>query len=144
MGSIYATRTDLYANGLPITAKGPVTDAQIDATLVAASAFIDSKLRGRYPLPLLAWGTEITEACCALSAEKVLTIRGWNPLNPGEAAIVKRADDVRTWLDQVQRSAAHPDVTTSSAGAVAYQSPKVLSSSVIATGCSATGATRGW
>jgi phage gp36-like protein len=143
MGTVYADRTAFFAHGLPAQARGKVTDAQIDSALATASAFMDSKFRGRYPLPFLTYGIEVVRACCTLAAEEVLTIRGWDANNAGDSEIMRRGDLTREWLDQVQRSAAHPDVTLQASQVASYQSPKVLTSSAIATNSSCTGTTRG-
>jgi phage gp36-like protein len=140
----YADRTDLVSYGLPATALGAVTTGQQDGALASAAAFIDSKIRNRYPLPLDAWGVELVECCAVLAAERCMDVRGWNPANANDSTLVARAEKWRTWLDQVQRGTAHPDVTPASSTSVSYVSPKVITSSVIGTNCSATGTTRGW
>lgn len=139
----YASRTDLTAYGIPANALGGLTTAQQDAALDAASKRVDSYLRGRYGLPLIAWGVEITQATCVIAAYQLMHTRGYNPASGADVNIENRYHETIAWLEQVQRQAAHPDVTPQPA-APTYNRPTVISSSAIATGSSRTGKNRGW
>jgi len=140
----YASSTDLTTFGLPLTALGQLTAAQIAGALDVASQKVDSYLRGRYALPLLAWGSEITEATAKIAAYNLLTIRGYNPAAGADINIKLRFDDAITWLNKVQRQAAHPNVTPQNTQATYYGQPKVTSQSVTQVFTGATAANRGW
>jgi phage gp36-like protein len=139
----YATPTDLVTSGLPSTALGNLTPAQQQAALDNASALADSYFRGRYALPLLAWGAEVTEAVCVIASYKAMVVRGFSPAAGADSNLETRYLATLDWLGRVQRSAAHPNVTPSAAQSPTYDQPFVITSSVIdSNGRTAT--TRGW
>lgn len=139
----YATPTNLITSGLPATALGTLTAAQQQAALDNASAEVDSYLRGRYPLPLQAWGAEITMATCVIAAYNVMNVRGYNPASGADVNLSDRYLNTIAWLRDVQKRAAHPNVTPAYDPAPIYAQPVVISSSVVdATG--RTGPSRGW
>lgn len=149
--SVYATIADRDLYGVAPTAFGGVPDAQKTAALVSASAVIDSYFRGRYALPLTAWGIEVRRCCVFLADYELLATRGFNPAAGADANVLDRYremigyDGREGWLQRVQRRAAHPDVSEAASSADGkHQRPRVYSSSVIdtSTGCRATN--RGW
>jgi phage gp36-like protein len=122
---------------------GSVTAGQQQDALDSAAGTIDSKLRGRYALPLQPpIPVEITEACCRIAAWRLMSIRGFNPMNPGDAVIRDSYIDTMRWLDQVQRQAAHPNVVQATTGQTPQ--PVVLSSSVAYLNSGAGLPNRGW
>lgn len=130
MSNPYATTADLTNYGLPATALGTVTPAQQQDAVDSAAGTVDSYLRGRYPLPLLApIPVEITEATCKIAAWRIMSIRGFNPANPGDVSIRDGYLDAVSWCNKVQRQAAHPNVVTADQGGQHTQ-PTVISSSV--------------
>lgn len=144
----YATLTDLTLYGIAATAlgdptTGPVPTAVRQAALDAASKVVDSFYRGRYPLPLLAWDIETTQATCKIAAWELLNIRGYNPASGADVNIRDRYQDAMGWLNRVQRQAAHPNVTPSAAQ-VQYTQPMVITSSVVDLATGATARNRGW
>lgn len=144
--SSYATVTDLTTYGLPANALGQLSVPMQQAQLDNASKKVDTYLRGRYPLPLLTWGTEITEAVCVLAAYSVLAVRGFNPAAGADVVLRDRYLDTVNWLVRVQKQQAHPDVTTtpSANAAPEYNQPTVISSSVSNLDTGATKQNRGW
>jgi phage gp36-like protein len=142
--SSYATLTDLTVYGLPATALGALSSTVQQAALDDASDIVDSYLRGRYVLPLLAWGTEITQAVCRIAAYNLLSVRGYNPASGADENIRNRYTDSITWLSQVQRQAAHPNVTASQDTQNVQQQPNVTSFSVVSLGNGAVAPNRGW
>lgn len=140
----YGSLTDLYTFGAPQQAFGALTDAQKLAALDAASRKIDSYLRGRYQLPLVAWGTEITECMAKIAAYDLICVRGFNPAAGADANLRIRYEDATAFLGAVQRQAAHPDVTPAASPSAAYSIPLVISSSAVAAGSGARGTNRGW
>lgn len=138
----YASIADLATYGIPASAFGTLTDAQKLGALDAASSKVDSFLRGRYALPLLGWGTEITEATVVIAVWQLINVRGFRPDVGSDVAIRDRYALTIEWLGRVQRQAAHPNVTPTST--VGYVRPTVISRSALGTGSSATGTNRGW
>lgn len=139
----YASTSDLTNMGLPAQALGKLTPTQVQAALDTTAAEIDSYLRGRYDVPLASPPAEIVQANAILAAAELLTIRGWNPENPGDAALMDRAAQKRGWLRDVQRGAAHPNIPEPTTGALVGR-PTLLSSSTVAVGSSSTAVNRGW
>lgn len=142
--SSYATLTDLVTYGLPATALANVPTATQTANINDASDVVDTYLRGRYSLPLIAWGTEITQAVCKIAAYQILSVRGYNPASQADVNIRDRYLDTISWLGQVQRQAAHPNVTPQPNQTPNYNQPFVISSSVIDVATGATAPNRRW
>ena len=78
--SQYATTTDLQNLGLPTAALTGVSSPIQDQHLVKASGVVDSYLRGRETLPLVApFPDEVVDATVRLAAYTLLVRRGFNP-----------------------------------------------------------------
>lgn len=145
MANPYATIADLTNYGLPATALGTVTSQQQQDSLDSAAGTVDSYLRGRYALPLQApIPVELTEATCKIAAWRILQVRGFNPQAPGDLAIQIGYSDSVSWLNKVQRQAAHPNVIQAGGDGGAHEQPTVLSSSVVDVSTGATAPNRGW
>jgi phage gp36-like protein len=144
MVSQYAQLADLVLYGIPVTAIGNLTTAQQTDALIAASAKIDSYLRGRYSLPLLAWGIEITQAACKIAAFDLMNVRGYNPQSGADNNLINRYNETILWLRDIQRQAAHPDVTPTDIQTQLKQGPAVISVSAWATNSGCTNTNRGW
>lgn len=140
----YAVIADLTLYGTPASAIAGLSTEQKQAAIDNASTIVDSYLRGRYQLPLVSWGIEITEATIKIAAYNLLNIRGYNPAAGADVNIRQRYDDAISWLNKVQRQASHPDVKDSSVGIGQYSSPVVNSVSAISTFSNITGKNRGW
>jgi len=143
MGSVYATTTDLFANGMPATAQGQFTTAQLNDGLAKASSIADSYLGGRYPLPLLTWDISITMYTCWIAIFIILGARGYNPAGGADATIEDRYLKAIAWFEGVQRKAIHPNVTINDVSTPSYAQPAVISSSVVAMN-GRTAPNRGW
>lgn len=139
----YATPSDLITVGLPATALGTLSPAQQQAALNTASDEVDSYLRGRYALPLQGWGNEIREATAAIATYKLMLVRGYNPESGADQNFAERYAMTISWLRDVQRRAAHPNVTPAVDPAPDYAQPVVISSSVV-TAAGGVGPSRGW
>lgn len=137
----YASTSDLIISGLPATALGSLTPAQQAAALEDASQEIDTYLRGRFPLPLLAWGADIRKATCVIAAYNAMGVRGYNPQAGADVIILTRYEQTIEWLRDVQRRAAHPNVTVTEP-ATEYEQPLVITSSAVGGGF--TERNRGW
>jgi phage gp36-like protein len=114
--SSYATTTDFEQLGLPAAATADVDPDALAAALAAASSRADGYLAGRFTLPLTAWGSDLTEAVCALAAWAVLSARGFDPEGGADSAVRKRYEDAVRWLEQVSSGKVNPRVTDSSTG----------------------------
>ena len=144
MGTQYATLSELTIYGIPAVALGTLSTTQQTDALIAASGRVDSYLRGRYALPLVAWGIEITQAVCKIAAFDLMNLRGYNPASGADRNIADRFSETIIWLRDVQHQAAHPDVTASTPSIPTQQGPSVITSSAVATHSGATAPTRGW
>jgi phage gp36-like protein len=130
----YVTAAELtqYAPAavLNLAPSGVQDQACIDATQEA-----DSYMRGRYQLPLLAWGSDVKKytawIACYLIAQQV----GFAPQAGSDRLIVERYYAAVGWPDRagtgwfpgIQRQAIHPDVTPTlaSPGNPTYDLPQV-------------------
>lgn len=143
--SQYATVADLFRHGMPPTARGNMTDAQLNAALVSASTTADSYLRGRYAYPLVAWGDDLRKYVCWVASYELLTgPRGMAPGAGADSNIGERNNLAIEWFQGVQRKAIHPDITPSDNQSPTYDQPFVVSSSVVDVSTGRTAATRGW
>ena len=144
--SQYAQVQDLTTYGLPATAlQSPNLPVQVqNAALSDASDIADSYLRGRYSLPLIAWGSELTQAVCRIAAYNLLSVRGYNPGASADVNIRDRYVDAIDWLNKVQRQAVHPNVTPQPNQTPNFNQPFVTSFSVISTATGQKAPQRGW
>jgi phage gp36-like protein len=125
--SQYATRAQLFAIALPAAACAGIPDADVDASIVDASATADSYLPPRYPVPLTSWGDDLTGAVCRIAAWRLLTgRRGVSLEDPGVGGLSKAHDDAIRWLRDVQANRASLLETATTPGAAA--TPRVLTS----------------
>lgn len=109
--SSYAQVSDLLKYGLPAEAVNGIDNATLQAELDAASTLADSYLRGRYALPLVSYDVELTMNVCWLAAYNILASRGYNPEQGADSIYQTRFERATAWLRDVQRQAAHPNVT---------------------------------
>jgi phage gp36-like protein len=142
--STYASLADLTLYGCPATSLGALSTDQQNAALSSASEVVDSYLRGRFSLPLTAWGVDITEATCRIAAYNLMNIRGYNPASAADVNLLDRYTAAISWLRDVQRQAAHPNVTPQQAATPDWVQPFVYSTSVVDVSTGATAARRGW
>lgn len=130
MATLYASATDLAKLGLPqrvIDAAEAKAPGSRDAALAFAADWADSLLRGRYKLPLAAWGDDLRGHVAAIAARQLLTIVGFNPEVPADAIIATRAHAAERWLEGVARRVVHPNVTEAAGVAALPAVPIVLS-----------------
>ncbi len=116
----YCTPTDL-AQYLPASVLSLATSGVQLQACTDASREADSYMRGRYSLPLLAWGSDVTRytswIACYLIAQQI----GFAPQAGSDRLIVERYYQAVGWPDRagtgwfpgIQRQAIHPDVTPS-------------------------------
>ncbi len=131
--SSYATPSDMVRFAINATALAAVSTGDKQAALDAASSYADSKLRGRFSLPLSAWGDDLRRVVCWIAAYDLMVVRGFNPILGADSLLRTRYDDAVKWLDGVERQNIHPDVTPAPDQSPKYDAPKVT-----------TAAKRGW
>jgi phage gp36-like protein len=127
MSSQYCTPADLATYALPASALAPIPGPTQTAQCVAASEKADSYMRGRFQLPLLAWGTDLTMQTAYIAAYYCLAQRGFNPASGSDQLVVKNYNDAIGWFEGVERQRVHPDVTPSTSVGTNYQLPQVAS-----------------
>lgn len=124
--SQYATTTNLQNLGLPAAALTSVSTTIQDEHLVKASGVVDSYLRGRTTLPLVApYPDEIIDATCRIAAYTLLVRRGFNP-DAYDANFRALYEDAIRWLKDVSAGRANlaqaADTSTAREGAPRIQS----------------------
>ncbi len=112
-GLPYCQPADVALYALNPLALANVASATQLAACVAASEKADSYMRGRFTLPLLAVGTDVTMHTAFLAAKILLSGRGYNPSTGADDRIEKQWDDAVRWFEGIQRQSVHPDVTPS-------------------------------
>lgn len=92
--SQYATAAEFALYGLPAAATSDLLEADIISLIEAASAVVDGMLEARgYAPPLTAWDKDLSSAVCKIAAYDVtFHMRGANPADPSQAAIVLSKD----------------------------------------------------
>lgn len=146
MGSQYCTPTDLTTVGINPLALQGISNTELVAACVAASEKADSYLRGRYPLPLLTWGADITLHTAYIAVYLLLSARGYNPSAGADNLIRERYYEAvgypdrpgSGWFPGIQRQAIHPDVTFSNPNPPNFSLPQVR------TGGPSAAPIRGW
>lgn len=112
--SAYALVSDLYVHGAPASAFDPLTDADKEAAIKAASGDLDAVISSQGTVPLLTWGLDITKKICHLATYDLLCRVGFNPNLGSDVNYRLRNDDARTWLRDIGRGTVRPIVTFSS------------------------------
>lgn len=145
MSEQYATIAELYIHGAPARVFGQLATDVLNGGLVSASAKVATFLRARYVLPLLTWDDSIVEATCKIATYDLLSNRGYNPASGPDQNIRDRYVDAMMFLERVQKSQAHPLVTSTVSPVPSYiDQPMVISKSVINLTTGATAQKRGW
>ena len=140
MGTQYIQPSDLTSLGgiNPFAIQQIAQTVQIGACQTA-SEMADSYLRGRYPLPLLSFGTDIKIYCAYIAVYLLMTQRGYDPGQPGGDEIIKERyfqsvgypdKPGSGWFPGVQRQNVQPDVTPSTPqpGDAVHDVPQVFTS----------------
>jgi phage gp36-like protein len=147
----YATVAQFFAWGLPQTALGARTTADVESALEAASADMDDCFRGRFPLPFLAVGLSVSRRCVYHARYLVLGGRGFSPVTGADQDILDAEKAVQEWLDKVQRRVLFPDVTIDPSATLPTSldpsgsaQPYVITSSVVDVSTGRTATNRGW
>lgn len=136
-GAPYCTVADL-ALYVPAAMLASFPLAQQTQACLDASAVADSYLRGRYELPMLAWGTDLKRYTGYIAIYMLATTRGFNSQSGSDTLIVNRyyeavgmpGQNGTGWFPGIQRQAIHPDVTPTIAqpGDAIHDVPQVSTS----------------
>jgi phage gp36-like protein len=137
MAAPYCVRSDL-ANYIAAAALSPIATGVQDQACIDASSTVDSYLRGRYALPLSAWGTDLRRYTAWVAIYYLMSGRGFSPQGGADRQITERyymavGDPSKPgsgWLPGVQRQSIHPDVTPAQAqpGDPVHDVPQVITS----------------
>ena len=129
----YCTPEDLARYGVNAKALEVISveDGQkppIDST----SDFMDGYLGKQFQLPLLVFGSDITECCAVITAWRVLRTKGIRPGDhPEDSALYLDNKEKVRWLEQIAAGKVTPVVTASptlDGGFVSPAGPTVTSS----------------
>lgn len=99
-GQVFATLSEFGSYGLSSLAVSGVSDAQILASLAAASDEASGYLAAQYELPLISWGYDLRRAVSVLAAADIMAVRGYSNTE-ADARLEERAKAVREWLSKV-------------------------------------------
>ena len=136
MAQQYATRADLEAIGINPVAFQNVSDANVDAALLAASEECDNYMQARYRVldaPLVSWGTDLRRLVCKIAAYTLMAVRGYNPAAGADVYIRMGYEDTIDTLKGVARQSVHLNVVPAFVAGSKQQLPQVRS-----------GTPRGW
>jgi phage gp36-like protein len=120
--------SNAIASGLTLTIAGTLAlgdlyacdvASNVELNLDAASDWLDGYLARQFTLPLTAWDLTVRDACAAWAALKVLTVRGFDPEQGKDKAVVDAAKRAETWAEHVAQGRVLPNVTDSSADPIA-------------------------
>jgi phage gp36-like protein len=109
----YCTIAQLSLYGIRAEAIANVDPSILQANIGAASDVIDSYLRSRFTLPLLAWGSDITGACAKIAVYTIIQARGFNSARASDEQIKAAYDEAIHWLVDISNSKATPNVEDS-------------------------------
>jgi hypothetical protein len=123
----YCSHDQLSLSGIPLTAYGNLTRAQLDAAREYGSQLIDGHAGGRYKLPIQQpYPPEFITWNAILASWQAINVRGHNPANPGERALKDRYAEVMALLLRMQQQAYHPTgIIEASSPSPAYAAPLV-------------------
>jgi phage gp36-like protein len=117
--SSYATTADFDQFGIRAAAlPADVTSDDKQAACDSASGKADGYLGARFRLPLLNWGTDLTQYVCQIAAYDLVSGRvGYNPEAGQNTTLRDRMDDAKHWLQDVAAGKVTPVVTDSTPAA---------------------------
>lgn len=113
------TRAQL-SNYWPAAAFNGLTTAQQDQACLDATGEADSYLAGRYQMPLLAWGNDLTKYTAWIAIHNLMSMRGFSAQGGADQNLLLRywesvgnpsVPGSMGWFQKVQRQSIHPDIT---------------------------------
>ena len=134
MATQYCTPLQLTLVGLPTEALDGVS-FDVESHIEAASAVVDSYLRGRYTVPLASpYPLEIVLATAVIAAWNIINVRGYDPENGTDRMIRVRYEDTLTgrpgqksWLQSIADAKVNLAVTADTTPATYEGGPSVRS-----------------
>lgn len=99
-GICFANLDHLEGLGIPAAALGSVTPTKKVEQLAATTELASGILAGRYDLPIVAWGGDLTMATAKIAAYELLSVRGFNP-DGDDSNVRTRYEDAMKWLADV-------------------------------------------
>lgn len=124
---VYATTDDLEMFGLPASWFANVPLETRNAHLASASKLADGYLFSRYKLPLVSWGTDLTQQVCELACASLARRFGQNA--PDADTMQLRRIAAMRWLEGVNGASISPTdiidstVTTDESGIAVVSDP---------------------
>lgn len=106
--SSYATPAQLHKYAMPAAALASVSEPDQQAALDAQSAIADGYLSGRYVLPLLSHGEDLTINVCLLGEFAITTTRGIAHEAESYEIIRDKRDAAIRWLENVRDGKINP------------------------------------
>lgn len=128
-GLCFANLDDFATHGLPAATSAALKPSKIAEALAATTELASGKLATRYTLPILTWGSDITQAICKISAYDILSVRGFNP-DGDDQNVRDRYLDAMKWLADVAASKADPIGLTDSSATTVPDDGVVISTTV--------------
>jgi hypothetical protein len=145
-GASYATVAQFFGpGGLPVTALGSRSTADVQACLDTATSDIDSlAFRGVYGpgFTFSAVGLDVSRRCVQHARYLFLSEKGYSPETGADQDVSRSEEDFKSWCDRVHRRVEFPDVTISQSPAYSAQ-PLAISKSTI-NDLGQTAPNRGW
>ena len=97
----YASSKELYRHAIPASGLTGVELVDIVEELVTQSEVADGYLAGKYTMPLIAWGGDLTSRICHMAEYSLITTRGMNPDGDTYTIIKDKYDAAIKWLSDV-------------------------------------------
>lgn len=105
----YSTYAKFQQYGLRAGVIAGIPEADITASIGASSSVADGYLRGKFTLPLVAWGEDLELNVCKHAQWEVATAqKGFNPENPANSIYLERYNQAVRWFEQVARGFVTP------------------------------------
>lgn len=99
-GITFANLDHLEGLGIPAAALATVSTSKKAEQLAATTELASGILAGRYDLPIVAWGIDLSMAVAKIAAYELLSVRGFNP-DGEDTNVRKRCEDAMRWLADV-------------------------------------------
>jgi phage gp36-like protein len=109
----YCTSADLSQYGIRAEALANIDPSILTSNIAGASDVIDSYLRSRFELPLVAWGSDLTGCCAKIAVYEIIRVRGFNAARASDETIKDAYDQSIRWLVDISNQKATPNVTDS-------------------------------
>lgn len=99
-GISFANLEHLDGLGIPAAALSNLAASKKAEQLAATTELASGILAGRYDLPIVAWGIDLSMAVAKIAAYELLSVRGFNP-DGDDDNVRKRYEDAMRWLADV-------------------------------------------